>query len=97
MSVPVTNTGSRAGKHVVQVYLSRVSESAVERPALWLAGYAVVRAEAGESVTASATIEPRSLQYWSVDDHAWRTEPGTYRVHVGSSVADLTSTVDVDV
>ncbi len=97
VTVPVTNTGSRPGKHVVQVYLSRVSDSAVERPALWLAGFAVVRAEAGEVVTASATIELRSLQYWSVDDHAWRTEPGTYRVHVGSSSADLTSFVDFEV
>jgi hypothetical protein len=32
-----------------------------------------------------------------VDDHAWLTEPGTYRVHVGSSVADLVSSVDVEV
>jgi beta-glucosidase len=97
VSVPVTNTGARAGKHVVQVYLSRVSGSAVERPVLWLAGYAVVRAQTGETVTASVTVEPRSLQYWSVDDHAWRTEPGTYRVQVGSSVDTLVSSVDVEV
>nr|AGA60123.1 glycoside hydrolase [Burkholderia sp. QM04] len=97
VSVPVTNTGARAGKQVVQVYLSRVSDSTVERPALWLAGYAVVRAEPGETVTASALVEPRSLQYWSVDDHAWRTEAGTYRVHVGTSVTDLVSSVDLEV
>ncbi len=97
MTVPVTKTGTRPGKHAVQVYLSRVSGSAVERPALWLAGYAVVRAEPGETVTASATIEPHALQHWSVDDHAWRAEPGTYRAHVGSSVADLASSVDLEV
>ena len=87
--VPVTNTGDRAGKQVVQVYLSRVSESAVERPVLWLAGYVIVRSEPGTTTVATAEIEPRSLQYWSVDDHAWRTEPGTYAVHVGASVATL--------
>ncbi|WP_314147835.1 glycoside hydrolase family 3 C-terminal domain-containing protein [uncultured Leifsonia sp.] len=89
LRVPVTNTGDRAGKQVVQVYLSRVSESAVERPVLWLAGYAVVRSEPGTTTVATVEIEPRSLQYWSVDDHAWRTEPGTYAVHVGASVATL--------
>jgi beta-glucosidase len=89
VSVPVTNVGARAGKQVVQVYLSRVSESPIERPVLWLAGYALIRAEAGEAAVATVELEPRSLQYWSVDDHAWRTEPGEYAVQVGTSVAAL--------
>jgi beta-glucosidase len=89
VSVPVTNVGDRAGKQVVQVYLSRVSASDIERPVLWLAGYALIRAEAGEAAVATVELEPRSLQHWSVDDHAWRTEPGEYAVHVGTSVATL--------
>jgi beta-glucosidase len=97
VSVPVTNVGDRAGKQVVQVYLSRASESDIERPVLWLAGYAVVRADAGESAVATVTIEPRSLQYWSVDDHAWLTEAGTYSVRVGASVATLSSPIQFTV
>lgn len=97
VSVPVTNVGDRAGKQVVQVYLSRVSESDIERPVLWLAGYAVVRAEAGEASAASIVIEPRSLQYWSVEDHAWRTEAGVYAVQVGASVAELSEAVEFTV
>jgi beta-glucosidase len=97
VSVPVTNVGDRAGKQVVQVYLSRVSDSEVERPVLWLAGYAVVRADAGEAMAASIVIEPRSLQYWSVEDHAWRTESGTYAVRVGVSVAELSDAVEFTV
>ena len=49
----------------------------------------VIRAEAGEAAVATVELEPRSLQYWSVDDHAWRTEPGEYAVQVGTSVAAL--------
>ena len=49
-TVTVTNTGDRAGKQVVQVYAER-ADSAVERPVRWLVGFAVVRAEAGETVT----------------------------------------------
>jgi beta-glucosidase len=97
VTVTVTNTGSRSGKHVVQVYLSRASESHVDRPALWLAGFALVNAEPGEKVTATIDLEGRSLQYWSVDDHAWRTEPGTYLVHVGTSVADLHDPIELTV
>jgi beta-glucosidase len=97
VSVPVANTGARAGKHVVQAYLSRVSDSSIERPPLWLAGYALVRLDAGGSATASVVIESRSLEYWSVDDHAWRTEPGTYAVRVGASVAELSAPVEFTV
>ncbi|MFE3698471.1 beta-glucosidase [Nocardia tengchongensis] len=51
-TVTVRNTGARAGRQVVQAYLSRPG-SAVDRPVRWLAGFAVVEAGAGESVTAS--------------------------------------------
>ncbi|ERK70681.1 beta-glucosidase H [Leifsonia aquatica] len=95
--IPVTNTGERAGKQVVQAYLSRVSASEVERPVLWLAGYAVVHAQPGETVTATITVEPRSLQHWSIDDHAWRTEPGTYALTLGTSVAALGAPVEFTV
>ncbi|MBN1172172.1 MAG: glycoside hydrolase family 3 C-terminal domain-containing protein, partial [Micromonosporaceae bacterium] len=43
VTVTVANTGTRAGKHVAQVYLSR-ADSAVERPVRWLAGFAAVTA-----------------------------------------------------
>lgn len=95
--IPVGNVGARPGKQVVQAYLSRVSDSDIERPVLWLAGYAVVHAEPGETVTATIEIEPRSLQHWSVDDHAWRTEPGVYAVRLGTSVAALGAPVELTV
>lgn len=95
--IPVTNVGARGGKQVVQAYLSRVSDSDLERPVLWLAGYAVVHAEPGETVTATIEIEPRSLQHWSVAGHAWRTEPGTYGLRLGTSVAALGTSVELTV
>ncbi|WP_115644478.1 beta-glucosidase H [Leifsonia aquatica] len=95
--IPVTNVGARGGKQVVQAYLSRVSDSDLERPLLWLTGYAVVHAEPGETVTATIEIEPRSLQHWSVADHAWRTEPGTYGLRLGTSVAALGTSVELTV
>jgi beta-glucosidase len=86
--VRVRNTGRRAGREVVQVYLSR-PESGVGRPARWLAGYATVRAAAGETVEAPVIIRPRAIEHWSTEDHDWATEPGEFRVHAGRSAGDL--------
>ncbi|MFI7454769.1 beta-glucosidase [Nonomuraea sp. NPDC049714] len=93
VSVTVRNTGDRAGKQVVQVYLSRES-STVDRPERWLAGYAVVRADAGRAERVTVRLTRRSFQHW---DQGWRTEPGDFTVHAGTSVADLTLTARISV
>jgi beta-glucosidase len=85
--VRLRNSGGRAGREVVQAYLSRGS-SAVERPAVWLAGFAVVHAGPGETVTAEVRVPARALQHWSVDAHRWETEPGGFELTAGRSVAD---------
>ncbi|SDD45430.1 beta-glucosidase [Sanguibacter gelidistatuariae] len=88
----VTNTGARAGKQVVQVYLSR-SETAVDRPVRWLVAHTTVRAAAGETVSVSVPVQARAGAHWQ--DGAWRYEPGMFRVEVGTSVADLPLHADV--
>lgn len=89
----VRNTGARRGKHVVQVYASR-AESVVDRPARWLVGHAVVRADAGATVTARVSIRRRDLDYWQ---GGWQVEAGDYDIHVGSSVLDIADTTTVRV
>ena len=93
VTVTVRNSGRRAGKHVVQVYLSR-QDSAVDRPVRWLAGHAVVRADAGEEQAVTIRIAPRSFAHW---DGRWVVERGRHTVHVGSSVDDLPLTAEVSV
>lgn len=84
------NTGRRAGKHVVQVYVSR-PESTVDRPVRWLAGFAVVRAAAGASTRVRVMIDPKEFAHWGSgpEGAGWQWEPGTFTVHVGESVARL--------
>ncbi|MGW3814388.1 glycoside hydrolase family 3 C-terminal domain-containing protein [Streptomyces sp. NPDC005046] len=96
--VEVRNTGPRRGCEVVQVYLAGPPGS-LERPERWLAGYTAVRAEAGERTTAVVRIPARALRHWAQDEHAWRTQPGPYRVLAGRSagVLPLTATALVRV
>ncbi|MFE0415152.1 glycoside hydrolase family 3 C-terminal domain-containing protein [Streptomyces tendae] len=94
--VRVRNTGARAGREVVQVYLARPG-SALDRPVRWLAGYAAVRARPGEAVTATVRVPARSLRHWSVAEHAWRTEAGPCRVLAGRSAGDVPLVADLEV
>ncbi|MET7333744.1 glycoside hydrolase family 3 C-terminal domain-containing protein [Nonomuraea sp. NPDC005650] len=91
--VGVTNTGGRAGKQVVQVYAERAG-SAVDRPAIWLAGFASVLLEAGESAVVDVVVPIRAFAHW---DSGWQYEPGEFALTAGFSSADrrLTTTVRV--
>ncbi|MUM00070.1 glycoside hydrolase family 3 C-terminal domain-containing protein, partial [Mycolicibacterium sp. CBMA 334] len=95
VSAEITNTGPRAGKHVVQAYLSRATPSTVDRPVRWLAGYALVHAEPGQKITVDIPIEPRSLQHWSTTHKQWIREPGIFEIQVGSNVADLSDPTEI--
>ncbi|MFE3985921.1 beta-glucosidase [Nocardia tengchongensis] len=91
-TVTVRNTGARAGRQVVQAYLSR-PDSAVDRPVHWLAGFAVVEAGAGESVTATVELPKRSFEHWT--EQGWVVEPGSFTLHVGTSVSALPLTAEI--
>ncbi|MGW4532509.1 beta-glucosidase [Nocardia sp. NPDC004340] len=91
-TVAVRNTGARAGRQVVQAYLSR-ADSAVDRPVRWLAGFAVIEAGAGESVSATIELPRRAFEHWTAD--GWAVEPGSFTLHVGTSVTALPLTADV--
>ncbi|MET9409764.1 glycoside hydrolase family 3 C-terminal domain-containing protein [Streptomyces sp. NPDC002935] len=86
--VEVRNTGPRGGREVVQVYLAG-PPGPLERPERWLAGYTAVSAEAGDRATAVVRIPARALRHWAQDAHAWRTQPGPYRVLAGRSAGAL--------
>ncbi|MET9904416.1 glycoside hydrolase family 3 C-terminal domain-containing protein [Streptomyces sp. NPDC006446] len=86
--VEVRNTGPRPGREVVQVYLAG-PPGPLERPERWLAGFTAVSAEAGERTTAVVRIPARALRHWAQDEHAWRTQPGPYRVLAGRSAGAL--------
>jgi beta-glucosidase len=83
----VTNTGSRKGAEVAQVYLSP-DQAKVERPERELKGFERVSLEPGETMHLSVTLDARAFAYWSADSKKWTIDPGKFTVHVGDSVED---------
>ncbi|MBF6336744.1 glycoside hydrolase family 3 C-terminal domain-containing protein [Nocardia abscessus] len=94
--VLVTNTGSRAGREVVQVYTA-VPGSAVTRPARELKGVAVTaELEPGASEEVSILLARDDLAYWETRVDRWVVEGGSYQVWAGASSRDLRVTGQID-
>jgi beta-glucosidase len=87
-TVTLRNAGSRRGRQVVQVYASR-PHSSLDRPARWLAGFAVAHADPGEAVAVAVPINGRALRHWDAGTHAWAVEPGEIVLSTGPSIGDL--------
>ncbi len=89
VTVDVTNTGSRAGAEVVQLYVTDVA-SAVTRPAKELKGFRKVYLAPGESRRVEFTVGAEELEYIG-RDYKPVVEPGEFRIHVGRHVNDTWS------
>jgi beta-glucosidase len=87
VTITVRNSGTRAGREVVQVYASR-ADSRVQRAPRWLVGSAAVDVAPGEVAQAAITLGDHSFRNWDSSAHAWTTEPGAYQLHAGRSVND---------
>ena len=88
--VKVTNTGSRAGDEVVQLYThQRVSRD--KQPLKQLKAFQRVSLKPGQTRTVHLKLSPKDLAHWDVTRSKWTVEKGTYDVLVGSSSADIRS------
>jgi beta-glucosidase len=89
LTVDVTNSGSRAGDEVVQLYVhDRVSR--VTRPVMELRGFQRISLKAGETRTVSFTIDSKALGYYG-QANKWVVEPGAFDLMVGGSSAQTKS------
>ncbi|HQB03509.1 MAG TPA: glycoside hydrolase family 3 C-terminal domain-containing protein [Candidatus Hydrogenedentes bacterium] len=91
-SVKVTNTGDRAGKEAVQLYLTAPMDK-LEKPEQELKGFAKTQLlKPGESETLQFVLDGRALaSYWS-GISAWVADAGVYVVSVGASSRDIRQT-----
>jgi beta-glucosidase len=87
--VPVSNTGTRAGDEVVQVYL-RDEASTVTRPVKELVGFERVTLQPGESKTVEIPIRSESFALWNREMQRV-IEPGEFTIMVGPNSEDVKS------
>ncbi len=84
----VTNTGSRTGTEVAQVYAGRLPTS-LPTPVKQLAGVARITLRPGESRTVTVSLDRLSLSYWDSQADRWVTPTGQVAVLVGSSSRNI--------
>ena len=87
VSVTLTNTGSRPGSEVVQLYLRDVAGS-VTRPVKELKGFQKVELAAGQSREVTFTLKADDLAFYTADGR-FEAEPGAFKVFVGGSSKDV--------
>jgi beta-glucosidase len=92
----VTNTGSRAGADVAQVYISE-ADPKVLRPPQELKGFKRVELAPGETKHVEIPLNPRAFTYYDADGKHWHADAGKYTVIVGRSSEDLPLHEDVTV
>ena len=87
LSFKITNTGSRAGAEIAEVYAA-LPESAGEPPKR-LVGWSKVKLDAGESKEVAIEVDPEYLSIFNVERDAWQLVPGDYTFLVGGSSQNL--------
>lgn len=92
ITVPVTNTGSRAGKEIVQLYIAD-KEASVMRPEKELKGFAKVELAAGETKSVKFEIEKEALSFFDDKQHCWVAEPGEFEALIGAASDDIRTSV----
>jgi beta-glucosidase len=85
--VMITNTGSRSGAEVAQLYV-RFPEAAGEPPRQ-LKGFEKVFLKPGESKSVKFVLDRNTLSAWNTEMGRWQTYGGKYMVEIGSSSRDI--------
>ena len=88
VSVTVSNTGTRAGEDIVQLYVRDVVSS-VFKAEKELKAFQKVWLQPGESATITFTLDRRAFAYYAVATHDWIVESGAYDILIGASSRDI--------
>ncbi len=88
VSTEVTNTGSRAGDEVVQMYVQYV-DSKVNRPLEELKGFERITLKPRQMKTVQFQLSAKALAYWDDQKSKWTVEQDRVRVMIGSSSSQI--------
>ena len=83
LTVPVTNTGKREGTETVQVYVKALDYP--DAPIKSLKGFQKLSLKAGETATATITLDGEAFEYYDESIDEFSTRPGRYQILYGNS------------
>ena len=86
ITIPVTNTGSRSGAEVVQVYVKSLTNP--DAPIKSLKAYKRVELSAGESQQVKLTLDADAFSYYKYEKDDLAVFPGKYQILYGNSSRD---------
>ena len=92
ITLPITNTGSREGSEVIQLYISDL-KSSLPRPVKELKGFSKVKLAPGETREVTFTIGKEALSFFDDTRHEWVAEPGKFEAWIGASSTDIRNKV----
>ncbi|MEY9967118.1 beta-glucosidase [Streptacidiphilus sp. MAP12-16] len=87
VTATVTDTGSRAGTDVVQLYVG--DPASTGEPVHQLRHFQRVTLNPGQAQTVQFTVSAHDLAHWDTTANAWTTTAGTYQILVGDSSRNL--------
>jgi beta-glucosidase len=87
VSFDVTNTGTRGGADVAEVYVSE-DHPRVARPPQELKGFARVALDPGQTRHVSVPLDARSFTWYDGKAAAWHADAGSFTIYVSRSSAD---------
>ena len=93
--VDVTNTGCRAGKEIVQLYVADCTGAEV-RPEKELKGFVKLELQPGQTKTAEFVLDRRSFAWYDPELGDWACSAGRYRVLVGASSRDIRQWAEIE-
>ncbi len=88
VTVSVRNTGKRAGKEVVELYVAP-RKAKVVRPVKELKAFQKVELQAGEEKVVSFELTDDMFRYFDTAAHQWQPAKGNYAIQIGASAADI--------
>lgn len=95
VTVAVKNTGSVAGKEIVQLYVGD-DKCSVLRPVKELKHFAKVALAPGEEKSVTFTLTSDDLKFYDEASAAWKYEPGKFKAYVCASSADVRGVVSFE-
>ncbi len=94
VTLTVENTGKKAGKEVVELYVGK-NDSKIERAEKELKAFTKIALNPGEKKTVELKLTKEAFCYYDIEKKAFTVEPGSYTIYAGKSVAEISEKTEI--